>query len=221
MIGALAMFAGCQFDESGLAGGDADLPGSPDASTLDAAVTADAPPGSPDAASPIDAPAGTPDAALTPDAACPPVILTASKSYQPVTTWMPDVRNYAPDHIDFAVPAMLAVTLGNAANHCSYLEWSDGTDRIECAYKGGASVTHVDGDPIQTALGLSYPLVECRSGQVRMFPACGNGNAGTVLPLAAGDPTAAESISLTVNGDSWEGTTEATAVLEGSCDPAS
>lgn len=203
---------GCQFDESGLpgAGRDGDVPLPPDGATVDARVPVDAAPGTPDA---------PPDLGPTADAACPPVILEARKSYQPVSTWEPDVRNYAPDSIDFALPGSLTVTMGNAANHCSYLEWTGGAEIIECAYKGGASVTHVDGDPTQTALGLEYELVECKTGQVRMFPACGGGGAGTVVDLDPGDMTSAQHLSLTVNGDSWEGTTEVTVVLDGSCDP--
>lgn len=215
ILGVVAAVVGCSFNEAGLpqVGGDAAMPGSPDARPADAAVPPpDAAPASPDA------PPGTPDATPTADAPCPPVILEARKSYQP-PTWYPDLRDYTPDTIAFAIPGTLDVNDGNAANHCAFLEWSVGADRIECAYKGGASVTHVDGDPTQTALGLTYHFLECRTGQVRMFPACGGGNAGTVSGDGAGHATSAALISFTVNGDSHEGTTEATAVLAGSCDP--
>jgi hypothetical protein len=227
---ALSGLGGCTFDTSGFvsqpADGAADHVRSDRASDLSGegrdihpSDRGSAPDLLPADLSPADLPAGDVADGPAPDMPCVPVVLVASKSYEPASTWDMDLHDFSPHQITFAVPSELEVTAGNAGNHCSFLDIEQAGALTRCAYKGGAATAHPNPNSQQYQLGLKCHIIECRVGASPLFAECNEQQTGQLASVGGGDTVPATTVKLEVNGDSHAGPTEVTLTLEGACTP--
>ena len=128
---------------------------------------------------------------------CTPVVLDASKSYQP-SVWTDGQQTFtAPRQI--RMPSAIEVVSGNAGNHKAFLWIRDVLTGVtaKCTYQGGSSQAHPNSEA-QRALGLRYLFKSCDSG------------------ARAGDVMEIDYARLRVdNGSSQYGTTRIRATLAG------
>lgn len=167
VIAAAWVGGGCGFTASGQADGaggvayDAHLASTFDAAVVDAVPT---------------------DAAIDAPPTCRQDTVTASKVY--LTSTVTDgTLSDDPAHRHLVIPSVLALSLGNAGNHCAELDFKRSSDNttVRCRYRGGADVAHVGLNPIQIFKGREYVFDQCTLGA-----ACPSLN-GTVQTIAVDD----------------------------------
>lgn len=192
--------AGCGFQIASPGvdpGGDSGTDGPVSDATIDAAVTSDAA---------LDAPGDGPAGSL-----CTVDTIVASKSYGP-SAWIDGTVIPTPPDLVLVVPSSLAVTMGNAGNHCASLVFKRANgSTVRCRYQGGAGQSQpTSADQIEA--GMKYAFDRCTEGA-----ACPSANGTPVTitngrVLLSGDQTP---ITLHIdNGASSFGTTQVTQPLQ-------
>lgn len=136
--------------------------------------------------------------------------LTASKTYGP-SNWTDGMLDLCTEQ-EFLVPSSIPVTAGNAGNHWATLGFNaviaNSTIATTCVYQGGSDQAHPVGEE-QLALGMSWEFVGCFEDYDGSTPPTQNATA-----MDVGDSFVTDIVTLHVNGDSEQGTTEATLTLD-------